>query len=297
MTGDYYQRSMRALQLAGMSKRTQQCYTRSVRMLVEFYGKPPEQISEKELENYFLYRRNVCEWSPATLRIAYSGIRFFFINVLKRDRHIFTYLNAKRNKQLPCILDRDEVHRLLGAVTSFHNYVCLATIYSCGLRISEAIALEVADIDGKRMMIHVHRGKGAKDRYVPLPDDTYQLLRRYWATHRNPKLIFPALGRGGDQGHTSKRPMGIDGVQRAFRLAKFAIRITKRKVSVHTLRHCYATHLLEAGVNPRTVQRYLGHTQLETTMRYFHLTRKGMEHAIDLINDTMKGFSSHDLHK
>jgi len=172
VTIDYHQQSIRALQLAGMSERTQECYTRSVRQLVEFCQKPPDQITETELENYFLHRRNVSQWSSATLRIAYSGIRFFFVNVLKRDWHIFTYLKSKRSKRLPCILDRDEVLLLLANVTTFHNYACLSTIYICGLRISEALALQVPDIDGKRMMIHVHRGKGAKDRYVPLPEET-----------------------------------------------------------------------------------------------------------------------------
>lgn len=186
MSHDYFARSMRALQLDGMSERTQEAYTRAVRMLVEFCGKPPEQITEVDLEEYFLYRRNVDKWSAATLRIAYSGIRFFFTHVLQRNWHLFTYLNAKRARQLPCILDRDEVYQVLRQIRPFHYYACLATIYACGLRISEGIALQISDIDGKRQMLHVHRGKGAKDRYVSLPDETYQLLRRYWASHRNP---------------------------------------------------------------------------------------------------------------
>jgi integrase/recombinase XerD len=287
---DYYQQSIRALQLAGMSERTQECYTRSVRQLVDYYQKTPDQISEPELEDYFLHRRNVDKWSSATLRIAYSGVRFFFVNVLKRDWHIFTYLKSKKDKRLPCVLEREEVFRLLGCIRTFHNYACLSTIYACGLRISEALALQVFDIDGKRRMIHVHRGKGAKDRYVPLPQDTYQLLRRYWVTHRNPVLIFPALGRGHNQAPTTSKPMAIDSVQGAFRHARHTAGITKRRVSVHTLRHCYATHLLEAGVNPRVVQRYMGHSRLETTMVYFHLTQKGTEDAVNIINQTMKGF-------
>jgi len=293
---EYYQQSIRALQLAGKSDRTQECYTRAVRMVADFYGKSPDQIAEPELEEYFLHRRNTDKWSAATLRIAYSGIKFFFINVLKRDWHLFTYLKAKREKRLPCILGKEEVFRILDHITTFHNYVFLSTVYACGFRISEALALQVSDIDGKRMQIHVHRGKGAKDRYVPLPDDTYQLLRRYWATHRNPTLIFPALGRGANKGPTAQTPMAIDSVQGAFRKAKFAAGITKRRVSVHTLRHCYATHLLEAGVNPRIIQRYLGHSNLETTMVYFHLTQKGTEDALKIINSTMRGFT-YDNHK
>lgn len=290
MMKDHYQQSMRALQLAGMSERTQECYTRAVRQLVDFYGKTPDQISEPELEDYFLHRRNTDKWSAATLRIAYSGIKFFFLHVLKRDWHIFTYLNAKRERRLPCILTKEEVFRILDHVTTFHNYSFLSTVYACGLRISEALGLQVSDIDSQRMMIHVHRGKGAKDRYVPLPHDTLKLLRHYWLTHKNPTLIFPALGRGHNKGPTATFPMAIDSVQGAFRHAKFAAGIKKRRVSVHTLRHCYATHLLEEGVNPRIIQRYMGHSQLETTMVYFHLTQKGTEDAYHIIDHTMRGF-------
>jgi integrase/recombinase XerD len=298
MSQDYFVRSMRALQLGGMSERTQEAYTRAVRMLVEFCGKPPEQITEIELEEYFLHRRNVDKWSASTLRIAYSGVRFFFTHVLERDWHLFTYLHAKRAQQLPCILDRDEVYQVLRGIRTFHNYACLATIYACGLRVSEALALQIADIDGKRRMLHVHRGKGAKDRYVPLPDETYQLLRRYWATHRNPVFIFPAVGRGHQQASTSTQPMAISSVQGAFREAARAAGTNKRRVSIHTLRHCYATHLLEAGVNVRVVQRYMGHSKLETTMIYLHLTRKGTEDACAIINQTMNGFQfNHDHHQ
>lgn len=246
---DYFDQSIRALQLAGMSERTQESYTRAVRLLVDFYGNTPDQISEQELEDYFLHRKNTDKWSPATLRIAYSGIKFFFINVLKRDWHIFNYLRAQTEHKLPCILSKEEVFTILDHITTFHNYVFHSTVYACGLRISEALALQVTDIDGKRMMIHVHRGKGAKDRYVPLPEETYQLLRSYWVTHRNPVLVFPALGRGGNEGHTATTHMALDSAQGAFRKAKYAAGINKRRVSVHTLRH-YA----EYRTMPRSLQ-------------------------------------------
>lgn len=290
---DYYQQSIKALQLAGMSESTQLCYTRSVRKLVDFYGTAPDRITEQQVQDYFLHRRNEDRWTASTLRIAQSGIKFFFINVLQRDWHTFSYLNAKRERRLPCILSNAEVYRILGEVKTFHNYVFLATVYACGLRLSEALALQVSDIDSSRMMVHVHRGKGAKDRFVPLPDETLRLLRQYWMTHKNPVLIFPATGRGQNQGTVSKTPMAIASVQGAFRQAKLAAGIKKRRVSIHTLRHCYATHLLEAGTNPRVIQRYMGHGNLETTMAYFHLTQKGAEDAYAIINSVMKGFN-HD---
>lgn len=209
---DYYQQSIKALQLAGMSKSTQLCYTRSVRQLVDFYNTAPKKITEQQVQDYFLHRRNKDKWSAAILRIAQSGIKFFFTNVLKRNWHTFSYLNAKRERSLPCILSREKVYRILSKVKTFHNYAFLSTVYACGMRLSEALAIQVSDIDKARMMVHVHHGKGAKDRFVPLPADTLGLLRRYWVTHKNPVLIFPALGRGQNRASVSKTPMAIDSV-------------------------------------------------------------------------------------
>lgn len=287
---NYYDEALKALTLAGMSESTRNSYARSVRQIVKFYDKTPDLITEKELKNYFLHRKDEDQWASATLRISQCGIRFFFQNVLKREWHVFTYLNAKREKTLPCVLSKEEVGAILDQVTTFHNYAYLSCVYTCGLRLSEALSLQVSDIDGKRMMIHVHRGKGAKDRFVPLPHNTLLLLRRYWLSHKNPLLIFPARGRGDNEASSTLNPMSIEGVQGGFRRAKEAAGILKRRVSIHTLRHSYATHLLEAGVNPRIVQRYLGHSNLETTMAYFHVTQKGNEDACAIINECMKGF-------
>lgn len=292
---DYYQRAINAFQLAGMSERTQECYARSIRKLIEFYGKTPDQISEEELQAYFLHRRNTDKWSPNTMKICYCGVKFFFIHVLKQKWHIFNIIKAQSEMRLPCVLSREEVQKLLGCVKTFHNYAYLYTVYSCGLRLQEGLYLQISDIDSQRMMIHVHRGKCAKDRYVPLPAETLTLLRKYWATHRNPVLIFPALGRSGKGAPDSTTPMAIDSVQGALRQALPSSGITKRRVTIHTLRHSYATHLLEAGVNIRVIQRYLGHARLETTMIYLHLTQKGQEDAYQIIDNLMKGFS-HDNH-
>ena len=287
---DYYTQSMRALRLAGKGERTQECYTRAVRQLVQFYAKQPAEISEPELEDYFLHRQNVTGWSGATLRIAQAGIKFFFVNVLKRDWHLFAYLNAKRERRLPCILSREEVFAVLDHVSAAPYHAFFSTVYACGLRLSEALALEVSDIDSKRMMIHVHLGKGAIDRFVPLPDNTLHLLRKHWCTHRNPRLLFPALGRDVTAAATTENSMPMRRVQETFQDARKTAGITKRRVTIHTLRHCYATHLLEAGVNPHVIQRYMGHRRLETTMAYFHLTQKGSEDAYRLIDSMMKGF-------
>lgn len=283
---DYYQASMRALQLAGMSEPTQRCYTRSVRMLVDFYGKSPELISEQQLQDYFLHRKNIDHWSAATMRICYSGIKFFFINVLQRDWHTLALIHAKREQRLPTVLSVNEVHAILNAVRTPQNKTYLSTVYSCGLRLHEALYLQVGDIDKDRMRIHVHRGKGAKDRYVPLPEATLHILRDYWKRHRNPLWIFPRLGHGGKEGPAATTPMNKSSVQGALRRVLKALKFQKR-VSIHTLRHSYATHLLEAGVNIRRIQQYLGHHSLNSTIVYLHLTTQGHEHAYGIINNLM----------
>ena len=287
MMKDYYTKSMRALQLAGMSQRTQQCYTRSVRMLVDFYNKTPDKINEQELQDYFLHRKNVDKWSSATMRICYSGIKFFFINVLKRDWHTLKLIYAKREQRLPAVLSLNEVWNILNTVSTPQNKAYLTTVYTCGLRLHEALYLQPYDIDSDRMRIHVHRGKGAKDRYVPLPQATLKTLRSYWKHHRNPRWIFPRLGRSGKEGPTAQEPMNYTSVQGALRRVLKQLKFKKR-VSIHTLRHSYATHLLEAGVNIRRIQQYLGHRSLNSTMVYLHLTTQGHQRAYDIIDDLMK---------
>lgn len=289
MMTEWYEKSINLLQLNGKCERTQEAYTRAVRMLIDFYDKPPDSILEEELQAYFLHRKNVDHWSPNTMRICYCGIRFFFVHVLKRNWHLFNLLRAQTEKRLPAVLSREEIHQILTHVYTLHNHAFLTTVYSCGLRLQEALHLEVSDIDSHRMMIHVHRGKGAKDRFVPLPQATLKLLRTHWRAHRHPRLLFPALGRDGQSAHTTQTPMAKSSVQGAFRKAKWAAGIRKRQVSIHTLRHSYATHLLEAGVNLRVIQKYMGHTSLETTMVYLHLTQKGQEDAYHLINGVMEG--------
>jgi integrase/recombinase XerD len=284
---EWHSKMDKCMQVNGMCDRTRACYARSMRMLVEHYDKTPDLITEEELLDYFVFRQNITGWAPATMRICYSGVKFFFKHVLERQWHLLNIAQARRERRLPAVLSREEVKRIMAKVDTFHNLVYLQTVYSCGLRLQEGLYLQIADIDGARKMIHVHRGKGAKDRYVPLPEATLDLLRRYWCTHRNPKLIFPAVGRTRNRAPVSTEPMSIEGVQGGFRRAKFAAGIKKKGVSVHTLRHSYATHLLEAGVNLRVIQKNLGHSNIETTMIYLHLTNKGMEDAYQIINSVM----------
>jgi len=283
------QHMITALHLSGKSERTQASYVREVHLLAQFYHKSPDRISAQELQRSFLHRNNADGLAPASMRICYSGIRFFSQHVLKRDWSTLALLRAQTTHRLPAVLSVEEVKRLLASATPLHNQVSFTTVYSLGLRLHEALCLQVADIDGPRLQVHVHRGKGAKDRYIPLPEETLALLRTYWKTHRHPAWLFPATGRDHTQSPTAASPMRRSSVQGAFRTAKQRAGITTMGVAIHTLRHAYATHLLEAGVNPRLIQRSLGHTQLETTMIYLHLTHKGQEEAYERLNALMHG--------
>ena len=184
-------------------------------------------------------------------------------------------------KKVPVILSRQEVKQVLAGVRRGHYRVCLGTIYSCGLRLLEGVRLRVDQIDSGRMRLHIRGAKGHKERYVPLPAETLDKLRAYWLTHHHREWLFP-----GHQPHTRARPMDESGLRRALQGAGRDCGLQKR-VTVHTLRHSYATHLLEAGINLRQIQTYLGHNSLTTTALYTHLTDTAQAQATETINELM----------
>jgi site-specific recombinase XerD len=257
-----------------------------VRQLAEHYHKSPDLITEEELRQYFLYLKNVKHYARPTTTIAICGIRFFFERTLEKDWTTFNLVRPAPEKKLPVILSLAEVRQILARVRLQCYKVCLITIYSCGLRLQEGTHLQVADLDSARQMIHVRHGKGAKDRYVPLPERTLALLRAYWQTHRNPRLLFPSEGREHIDLARSTKPLSKSSVQKAFHAAVKASGNNKR-ASVHTLRHSWATHLLEAGVNLRLIQEWLGHSSPATTSVYTHLTVKAEQLGAAAINQLM----------
>ena len=285
---NYYDRFCKDLKLKGYAERSRQTYLRTVRQLQNFWSKPLDQIIEEELRDYWLYCKEELNWGSATLRISYSGIKHFFTFIVKRDWAVLKEVKFKRDESLPVVLSIDEVRTILQALSPGQNRTFYETVYSLGLRLTEARTLQVRDIDSSRMVVHVHAGKGAKDRLIPLPETTLLSLRNYWKRHRNPVWLFPGLGQDGKRGPHAQKPVSATTVQGALRRTIIRLKI-KKHVHTHTFRHSYATHLIEAGIPVRHVQDYLGHETLNSTMIYLHLTTAGNIESQSRINQLMRG--------
>ncbi len=270
------QRMHQDLQLAGLTEGTQITYLRVVRQLAAHFRKAPDKLTEHELREYLLHLKNERHYQPGSLKIATSGIIFFYTHTVPRDWPTLQKIHFLRPKTLPDVLSIAEVRRLIDAMYTPHNKTYFWTVYSLGLRLQESLNLEVRDIASEWMVVHVHRGKGVRYCYIPLPVRTLQMLRQYWATHRNPVWLFPARGCEHAEAPTAAEPMARSSVHGAMKRAVQELGFRKR-ITIHTLRYSYATHLLEAGVNLRLIAQYLGHGSLQATMIYLHLTSLGQK--------------------
>ena len=277
------------MQLHGYSAKTQVSYTSAVRGLARFYHKSPDLVTEEELRRYFLHLTLEKKIARGTATIILCAIKFFFQKTLQRNWATLPLLRPPREKKVPVVLSRGEVQRILGRVQVPLYRICLTTIYSCGLRLSEGRCLRVGDVDSARMVLHI-RGKGSKERYVPLPQKTLEQLRAFWRTHRSAQWLFPAKSPPGWCRSQSRdgRPVGSVSLQQAFQAARRQSRVHKA-AHVHTLRHSYATHLLEAGVNLRLIQSILGHASPATTAIYTHLTDQVRQSVQAPLNELVNG--------
>lgn len=282
------QRMVEDMQLRGFAARTQEAYLTAVCQLARYYKRSPDEISDEELRQYFLYLVNEKMLARASVTIALCGIKFLYQQTLKQEWPILDLVRPKQEKRLPVVLSREEVRSILRQVRILTYRACLTTIYACGLRLSEGRCLQICDVDSARMLLHIH-GKAKKDRYVPLPKEILLVLRELWKTHRSPLWVFPAPRRGNTwhrPGETG-RPATVDALQSAFRHARKRTGMTK-KAHVHTLRHSYATHLLEDGIHLRVIQELLGHRSPATTAIYTHLTAEVRGEAVGSINRLMQ---------
>jgi site-specific recombinase XerD len=265
------------MKLRGLSARTQETYLHAVSVLAKHYQCSPDRLSIEQLHQFLLHMLDrKLSWSSCNQAIC--AFRFFYGVTLKRGAFALSIPHGRPPQRRPEILSRGEVMRLLNVPKRLDHQLLLRTTYAAGLRVSEVTALKWSDIDSGRMTLRVEQGKGARDRYTVLSAGLLRHLRDYWRVVR-PKSawMFP--------GETSDRPIIVDTAQRAYYQAKKQAGITK-KGGIHALRHAFATHLLEAGIDVHTIQQFMGHSSLSTTQRYLHLTQshlKGSAAALDLL--------------
>ena len=270
------------MRLRDMRPRTQEAYLLATRQFIDHVGREPETFTDEDVRRYFLHLRDEKKLAPSTINIAVHALRFFFMRTLGRDWKVFDLLRVHKPRQLPVVLAPNEVRRLLGVVREPTRRLALTTIYALGLRLNEGLGLEAVDIDSARSLVWVRDGKGARDRGVPLPKPLLERLRAYWKRERpaSPtKHLFVSAQK--------RAPLHETTLQKTFIAARRDARIEKH-ATIHTLRHSYATHLLEAGISLRTIQQVLGHKSLRTTELYMHVTQPAAEHLQETVDRLMR---------
>ena len=276
-------------QLRAHTEVTYKTYLLRLRQFHNYINKPLDQVYLSEIREYFLYLINVKQIGRESLRNSFYAVRFYFVYCLNFNKEDFWFINVRRTQKIPTILSQKEVRAILSKVQVLDYRICLTLIYACGLRIGEAVKIKVADIDGERKILTVRSGKGNKDRTVPIPERMLMILREYWKTHRNEELLFPKRKsknkKDFDRTKTDDH-IALRTVQNAMRLALLETKITK-KATPHTLRHSFATHLLEEGINLRALQSYLGHKSLRATQIYIHLTKNSEVQSYKILNKLM----------
>ena len=266
--GELRTRMTNAMQLRRFSPRTQESYLAAVAGLAKHYRQPPDQLSAEKIQAYLLHLtvERCLSWSSCN--VAVSGLRFFYQQTLGWDALRLPIPPRRKPSKLPEILSHQELERLFASANLPKQRVLLMTTYAAGLRLSEVVALKLTDLDSQRRMIRVEQAKGKKDRYTILSPKLLEELRLYWKMYRPTHYVFPSKDpkRAIDPGH----------VQKIYYQAKAKAGIQKG-LGIHTLRHCFATHLLEAGVDLRTIQMLMGHTSITTTMRYLQVRRQHLD--------------------
>lgn len=254
----------RDMVLRGMSPRTRESYLAAVAGMAKFYRSSPDALDEAQVQHYLLHLMVERKLAWSSCNIAVSALKFFYHVTLKRPQAQFNIPRARAPQKLPQILSREEIARIIESTNEIKHRVILMLAYGAGLRVSELCQLKVSDIDSSRMSIRVEQGKGAKDRYSLLSPRLLGELRRYWSVYRPYHWLFPSPRKPG-------RPIDVQTAQRVFQAALLRSGISK-DCSIHSLRHAFATHLLEAKVDVHSIQRLMGHGHINSTLRYFHLT-------------------------
>jgi integrase/recombinase XerD len=270
------------MKLRRLSPRTISCYLACMKNIAVYFSKSPAELRDEEIRSYLHHLMENRKASQAVINQSYSALKFFFEKTLQKPWDVLKIPRSKQRKKLPGVLSRQEVESIFSATGNLKHRAILMTVYSAGLRVGEVTRLKVSDIDSERMMIRVNEGKGLKDRYTLLGERNLEILRLYYKEYRPLQWLFP--------GKDPSEPVSISCVQRVFKASVHEAGI-KKKASVHTLRHCFATHLLESGTDLYYIQRLLGHKSAGTTAVYLHIAGKDfgkIKSPIDILGDDQK---------
>ncbi|MFZ4778635.1 MAG: tyrosine-type recombinase/integrase [Terrimicrobiaceae bacterium] len=292
---DSMRRYAELLALRNDCERTRHSYYRAMRVLHEHFRSDPATLGEDQFRDYILHIKTRRGWKPSTIRQTVACARLFFIEMLGGPEwKVFPQIRTRDHAALPAVLTREQVTLLLRSIRLRRYRIPVKLIYCAGLRLSECLSLTVDDILGEERKLMIRDGKGNKDRMVPVGLEMVEDLRAYWKFHRHPVLIFPNAGRGpcspdklAARMHRAKAPMPLCSLQRLVVVARKELGIPD--ATVHTLRHSFATHLIEAGASLHTVQALLGHRQIKTTMVYLHLTHRSEQDSLALVEKMTQG--------
>ncbi len=271
--------------------RTRHSYYRDLRLIQEYFDADPAGLTEEQFRDYILWVKTKKRWKPKTIRQTAASAKFFFVGMLGHEEwKVFSQIRTKDHDELPMVLTRNQVRELLARVRLRRYRIPLKLIYCCGLRLSECLSLTIHDIRGDGGKLWVRDGKGHRDRLVPLAATMLEDLRRYWSVHRHPLLLFPNVGRGtctpdkvAGRMHAATDPMPVSSLQRLMLVARRELNIPG--ATAHTLRHSFATHLVEAGASLHSVQALLGHKLINSTMVYLHLTHRSEQDSLRLVEE------------
>jgi integrase/recombinase XerD len=265
-------RMLEELQRRNYSPQTIRSYLHSVEDFARYFGKSPDQLNEEQMREYHLHLIHDQKLATNTVVARIAALRFFFVKTLRRPYVRMDLPLPKREKQLPTVLSREEVGRLIDSASNLLHYTILLTLYATGMRRAELCNLKVADIDSQRMVIHIRQGKGKRDRDVPMTPKLLETLREYWRWMKPKTYLFPGM----DKNLRVDKPLSSNAIYYIVQDARRRAGISKT-VSPHCLRHSWATHLLESGEDLRKIQLLLGHSDLETTSVYLHLSAQHLQ--------------------
>lgn len=284
----YYDQHCKHLKLNGLQPKTIEAYSRAIRRIGAYFNYHLDDLTQNQLLDYFHQLKETASWS--TVKLDLYGLKFFYLHVLQKDWTNIPIIKSPKVKRIPDIISIEQAAQLFSATRILSYRVLFFTLYSMGLRLGEGLRLQTGDIDAARRRVHIREAKGNKDRLVPLPDNTLKALRSFWKVHKHPRFIFPSRKRGLRNAHLTDIHLDRSGAQAAMKKVVAELKINKN-ISCHSLRHSYATHLLDAGIDILDVQKILGHVSLLTTAKYTHLTSHSAQAAEEYINALMNTFN------